>query len=164
GLMRRALGDARLASEMAALNDNLRALRPDLPWNRRDRMRGNDELGYGEATGALQELADLDELLDQLGQEHPGATLDDIDVEAVERQLGRRAADDVRRLRELERELRRQGWVTRGGEGLTLSPKALRRLGNTALQHVFDDAVSIRSRGQHDLRDAGAAGELTGAS
>jgi uncharacterized protein with von Willebrand factor type A (vWA) domain len=163
GLMRRALGDARLAGEMAALNDNLRALRPDLPWNRRERMRGNDDLGYGEATGALQELADLDELLDQLGQEHPGATLDDVDVEAVERQLGRRAADDVRRLRELERELRRQGWVTRGGEGLTLSPKALRRLGNTALRHMFAELDAAR-RGQHDLRDAGAAGELTGAS
>ena len=72
-----------------------------------------EPLGYGEAAGALEEIAELDELLDQLGQEHPGATLDDVDVEAVERNLGRDAADDVRRLRELERELRRQGWVTR---------------------------------------------------
>jgi uncharacterized protein with von Willebrand factor type A (vWA) domain len=163
GLMRRALGDAQLAGEMAALNDNLRALRPDLAWNRREQVRGDRELGYGEAAGALEEIADLDNLLDQLGQEHPGATLDDVDVEAVERQLGRHAADDVRRLRELERELRRQGWVTRGDEGLTLSPKALRRLGGTALRHMFADLEAGR-RGQHDLRDAGAAGELTGAS
>ena len=163
GLMQRALGDAQLAGEMAALTDNLRALRPDLPWNRRERVRGEGELGYGEAAGALQELGELDDLLDQLGQEHPGATLDDLDVEAVERQLGRRAADDVRRLQELERQLRRQGWVTRGDEGLTLSPKALRRLGGTALRHMFADLESGR-RGQHDLRDAGAAGELTGAS
>ncbi len=163
GLMAQALGNGGLAAEMAALTDNLRALRPNLPWERRTRVRGEDDLGYGDAAGALEEIGELDELLNQLGQEHPGATLDDVDVEAVERQLGRAAADDVRRLRELERELRRQGWVTGGAEGLTLSPKALRRLGGTALRRVFAHLDAGR-RGQHDLRDAGAAGELTGAS
>ena len=89
-LMAQALGDADLAAELAALSANLRALRPDLNWDRRARMRGEDDLGYGEAAGALGDIADLDDLLDQLGQEHPGATLDDIDVESVTRQLGRR--------------------------------------------------------------------------
>jgi uncharacterized protein with von Willebrand factor type A (vWA) domain len=163
GLMAQAFGDGELAGAMNALNANLRALRPDLPWNRGERVRGSEDLGYGEAAGALGEIADLDDLLDQLGQEHPGATLDDVDVEAVERSLGRAAADDVRRLQELERELRRQGWLTRGDDGLTLSPKALRRLGGTALRHMFADLEAGR-KGQHDLRDAGAAGELTGAS
>ena len=162
-LMAQALGNGALGREMAALGDNLRALRPDLAWNRRERVRGSEPLGYGEAAGALGEIADLDDLLDQLGQEHPGATLDDIDVEAVSRSLGRAAADDVRRLQELERELRRQGWVSRDEDGLTLSPKALRRLGGTALGSVFAN-LSAKRRGQHDLRDAGAAGEVTGAS
>jgi len=162
-LMERALGDAELAGEMAALDGNLRALRPDLAWSRREQVRGREQLGYGEATGALQDLGDLDDLLEQLGQEHPGATLDDIDVDAVEQQLGRGAGADVRRLQELERELRRQGWVARGEDGLTLSPKALRRLGGTALRRVFAQLDQGR-RGQHDLRDAGAAGEATGAS
>ncbi|HTJ34310.1 MAG TPA: VWA domain-containing protein [Dactylosporangium sp.] len=160
-LMAQSLGD--LAGQMAELSDNLRALRPNLNWGRGERVRGERDLGYGEAAGALEEIGDLDDLIDQLGQEHPGATLDDVDVEAVERQLGRSAADDVRRLRELEQQLRRQGWVTRGAEGLTLSPKALRRLGGTALRTVFAQLHAGR-QGQHDLRDAGAAGELTGAS
>ncbi|MEV4622648.1 hypothetical protein AB0J74_28540 [Asanoa sp. NPDC049573] len=162
-LMQQALGNGDLAREMSALTDNLRALRPELGWDRRERMRGEEPLGYGEATGALEEIGELDDLIDQLGQEHPGATLDDVDVEAVERALGRSAADDVRRLQELEREMRRQGWVTRTADGLTLSPKALRRLGGTALRRVFADLTAGR-RGQHDLRDAGAAGEVTGAS
>jgi uncharacterized protein with von Willebrand factor type A (vWA) domain len=164
GLMARALGqDPELAAQLAAMTDNLRALRPNLNWDGRNQVRGRDGLGYGEAAGALSDIGDLDDLLDQLGQEHPGATLDDVDVDAVERSLGRGAADDVRRLRELERELRRQGWVTRDAEGLTLSPKALRRLGGTALRTVFGELTAGR-RGQHDLRDAGAAGETTGAS
>lgn len=162
-LMAQAFGDPALAAQLAALTANLRALRPDLAWERRERMQGPEDLGYGEAAGALGEIAELDNLLDQLGQEHPGATLDDIDVEAVQRQLGRSAADDVRRLRELERELRRQGWLLRGDEGPQLSPKALRRLGSTALRTVFTD-LNGRRGGEHDLHSAGAAGDLTGAS
>jgi uncharacterized protein with von Willebrand factor type A (vWA) domain len=162
-LMAQALGGADLAGELAALSANLRSLRPDLAWDRRERVRGEEDLGYGDAAGALADIGDLDDLLDQLGQEHPGATLDDIDVESVSRQLGRGAADEVRRLQELERELRRQGWLERGADGLGLSPKALRRLGGTALKRVFAQLETGR-RGQHDLRSAGAAGELTGAS
>ncbi|WP_433285416.1 vWA domain-containing protein [Micromonospora sp. CA-244673] len=162
GLMRQSLGE-QLAGELSQLDDHLRSLRPDLNWRRSERVRGDQPLGYGEATGALGEIAELDELLDSLDQDHPGATLDDVDVEAVARTLGRDAADDVRRLRELERELRRQGWVTRDAEGLTLSPKALRRLAGTALRRVFAD-LTAGPRGQHDLRSAGAAGEVSGAS
>ncbi|WP_405094571.1 vWA domain-containing protein [Micromonospora sp. NBC_01412] len=162
GLMRQSLGD-RLAGELSALDANLRALRPDLSWNRGERVRGEQSLGYGEAADALGEIAELDELLDALDQDQPGATLDDVDVDAVSRTLGRDAADDVRRLRELERELRRQGWVTRDSDGLTLSPKALRRLAGTALRRVFAD-LTAGPRGQHDLRSAGAAGEVSGAS
>lgn len=162
GLMRQSLGD-RLAGELSALDGHLRALRPDLNRQRGERVRGDRPLGYGEAAGALDEIGELDELLDSLDQEHPGATLDDVDVEAVARTLGRDAADDVRRLRELERELRRQGWVSRDADGLTLSPKALRRLAGTALRRVFAD-LTAGPRGQHDLRSAGAAGEVSGAS
>ncbi|MBT0770512.1 hypothetical protein KIH74_16325 [Kineosporia sp. J2-2] len=167
GLMQQALGDSGLASKMGQLTDNLRALRPGEGWGsgrgEGRRMRGQGEMGYGEAAGALQDLADLDDLIDQLDQGHPGATLDDIDVETVERSLGAGAAADVRALQELERELERQGWLTRADGALTLSPKALRRLGQTALRQVFAHLGSGR-RGEHDLRDAGAAGEATGAS
>ncbi|MEH0844455.1 VWA domain-containing protein [Micromonospora sp. CPCC 205711] len=162
GLMRQSLGD-QLAGELSQLDDQLRALRPDLNWQRGERVRGDQPLGYGEATGALDEIAELDELLDSLDQEHAGATLDDVDVDAVARTLGRDAADDVRRLRELELQLRRQGWVSRDADGLTLSPKALRRLAGTALRRVFAD-LTAGPRGAHDLRSAGAAGEVSGAS
>jgi uncharacterized protein with von Willebrand factor type A (vWA) domain len=172
-LLAQAMGNGALAEQMGRLGANLRSLRPDLGWGRGERSPGlaagafghgrGRGLGYGEAASALEEVGDLDDLIDAFEQERPGSTLDDIDVESVERNLGRDAADDVRRLRELERELHRQGWLTRGADGLTLSPKALRRLGGTALRHVFADLGRGR-RGQHDLRDAGAAGEVTGAS
>src|SRR5690606_17854438 len=163
-LLAQALGHGDLADQMSRLGANLRALRPDLNWGRGQRMTGRGRaLGYGEAAAALEEIGDLDELIDAFAQESPGSTLDDIDVESVERNLGRGAADDVRRLRELERELHRPGWVARAAEALCVSPKALRRLGATALRQAFAGIEQGR-RGQHDVRDAGNAGEVTGAS
>ncbi|HEX5996986.1 MAG TPA: VWA domain-containing protein, partial [Jiangellales bacterium] len=163
-LLTQAMGNGALAEQMNRLGGNLHSLRPDLNWGRGTRVPGRGrDLGYGEAASTLEEIGDLDDLIDAFAQESPGSTLDDIDVESVERNLGRDAADDVRRLRELERELHRQGYLTRGADGLTLSPKALRRLGGTALRQVFANLEQGR-RGRHDLRDAGAAGEVTGAS
>jgi uncharacterized protein with von Willebrand factor type A (vWA) domain len=163
GLMLDAMGQAGLADEMARLQQGLRSARPDLQWGSRQRMDGEEGMGFSDATGALAELADLDQLEELLGQDYPGASLDDIDEELIARALGRAAVDDVGQLRQIERELREQGYVQRGGDGLRLTPRALRRLGSTALRRVFD-LVESRGRGGHDVRDAGAAGEVTGAS
>ena len=162
-LMANALSQAGLADEMARLQAGLRSARPDLRWGGRSRMDGGEGMGFSDATGALAELADLDQLDELLGQDYPGASLDDIDEELIERALGRTAVEDMAQLRRIERELREQGYVQRGGEGLRLTPRALRRLGNTALRRVFD-LVESRGRGGHDIRDAGAAGEVTGSS
>ncbi|HZC71959.1 MAG TPA: VWA domain-containing protein [Jatrophihabitans sp.] len=162
-LMANALGQAGLADEMARLQAGLRSARPDLQWGGRQRMDGEQGLGYSDATGALAELADLDQLDELLGQDYPGASLDDIDEELIERALGRAAVEDTAQLRRIERELREQGYLQRSGSGMRLTPRALRRLGNTALRRVFE-LVESRGRGSHDVRDAGAAGEVTGAS
>jgi len=162
-LMAGALEDMDLAREMSALNESLRARRPDLDWRGRERMDGIEGLGAGQGTSALQDIADLDELESTMGQDYPGASLEDIDEEAVRRALGRRAADEVRDLRRLERELEEQGFLNRSGERLDLTAKAVRRLGQTALRRVFAD-LSSAGRGGHDVHDAGQAGELTGAS
>ncbi len=158
GLMEQAWQDLDLASEMAQLQDHLRALRPDLPWQGRQRMSGERGLGLPDATEALAEMADLEALEQQLGQDYPGATLDDVDVEALERALGRQAGDDVERLRDIEQQLRDQGYLT---ERMELSPKAIRRIGRTALRRVFADLDS-GPRGEHEVRSSGASGELTG--
>jgi uncharacterized protein with von Willebrand factor type A (vWA) domain len=162
-LMAQAMGQAGLSQEMARLQANLQSARPDLRWGGRERMQGEGSMGYSDATGALEELADLDDLSGLFDQDYPGATLDDIDDEMVERALGQAAVDDLKQLREIERELQRQGYLDRTSEGLTLTPRAMRRLGSTALRRVFTDLES-RGRGGHDVRDAGASGEVTGAT
>lgn len=163
GLMEQAMQDAGLALEMSRLSDSLRARRPDLDWDGRERMSGDDPLGLGDATSALAELSDLSELEAALRQDYPGARLDDIDEDAVRRALGRQAVDDLGALRRLEAELEKQGYLQRSGGRLELTPKAVRRLGQTALRRVFAQ-LEVGSRGGHEQRDAGQAGEPTGSS
>lgn len=162
-LMASAMEEAGLSGAMGRLANALRERRPDLDWSGRQRMRGDTPLDLGDATTALEELADLDELATSLRQDYPGASLEDVDEDAVARALGRQAVDDVAALRRIERELERQGYLRRDGGHLELTPRAVRRLGETALRRVFS-VVSAPGRGEHDVREAGAAGEPTGGS
>ncbi len=164
GLMSQALEDAGLAAEMSRLADALRTRRPDMDagWPQPG-MTGSEPLGLSDATAALAELADLAELEDSLRQDYPGAHLDDIDEEAVRRALGRQAVDDMEALRQIERELERQGYLQRTDGKLELTPKAVRRLGQTALRKVFAQ-LPDGGTGDHDQRDAGQAGEYTGST
>nr|WP_029722099.1 VWA domain-containing protein [Saccharopolyspora rectivirgula] len=160
-LSSQAFGDPRIGQALQQLDAQLQALRPGEDWSGRARFRGDQPLGLGEATAMLAELGEVDRLAEQLSQAYPGARLEDIDLEALERQLGQQAAVDVQRLAEIERQLREHGFLRRGPEGdLQLSPRALRRLGETALRSVI---TRLRSRrGERDTERAGAAGELTG--
>jgi uncharacterized protein with von Willebrand factor type A (vWA) domain len=164
-LMSQALDDAGLAVEMARLADMLRARRPDMDriGAQGETMMGEEPLGLGDATTALAELADLAELETALSQDYPGARLDDIDEDAVRRAFGRQAVDDVESLRRIERELEAQGYLNRTGGRLELTPRAVRRLGETALRRVFGD-ISANRPGDHDRHDAGQAGDLTGST
>ncbi|MGY1831457.1 hypothetical protein ACI8AA_13675 [Geodermatophilus sp. SYSU D01180] len=163
-LMAQTMSDLGLASEMAHLQDALRQARPDLPWGQRGQVPdGEQGLGLGDATSAVAELADLEALSNQLSQGYAGASLADVDEELLEQALGREAVDDLAALRQMERELERQGYLNRSDGKLELSPKAVRRLGATALRRVFAK-LDATGRGEHDVADAGAAGELTGSS
>ncbi|WP_432926279.1 vWA domain-containing protein [Microbispora sp. CA-135349] len=163
GLINQTLEQAGLADQMRRLGDALHARRPDLAWGAPERVSGEQPMGMGDAVTALQELADLGDLEAALRQDYPGARLDDVDEAAIRRALGRSAVDDLEALRQVERELEAQGYLRRNRGKLELTPKAVRRLGETALRRVFASLDSGR-RGDHDQRDAGTAGEPTGST
>ena len=161
-LMSQALGDADLASEMAQLTTTCGRCGPGLDRESPTGMRpGGESLGYSEAVEAVAELADLEALQDQLSQSELGSTLDDVDVDLLEQRLGAEAVRDFQALRDLERELEQQGYLTRGDDGLRLTPRAVRRLGQTALSRVFAQ-LDAAGHGDHDDRRTGAADEPTG--
>ncbi|MEV6270696.1 VWA domain-containing protein [Kribbella sp. NPDC051936] len=161
-LSQQAFGSPQLAQQLSQLDAQLQALRPGEDWYGSEQMSGDDPLGLADGARAMSDLAELDALAEQLAQSYPGARLEDIDLDALTRQLGDEATVDARRLSELERQLRDQGLIERAPDGsLRLSPKALRQLGQTALADVLRTA---RGSGERDAANAGAAGELSGSS
>ena len=162
-LAQQAFGSPELMQSLARIDDSLRALRPGEDWGSSESFEGEQGLGLGDGTGVIQELAELDDLAEQLSQSYQGARMEDVDLDALARQLGDDAAVEARTLAELEQALRDSGMLKRGSDGqLRLSPKAMRQLGQALLRDV---ANRMQSRpGQRDQRQAGAAGERSGAS
>jgi uncharacterized protein with von Willebrand factor type A (vWA) domain len=162
-LAQQAFGSPALMQALDRLDAHLQAARPGEDWQGSEQFSGDNPLGMGEGAQALADIAELEQLAEQLSQSYPGATMDDVDLDALARQLGDEAAIDGRTLAELERALVNQGFLDRSSDGQwRLSPKAMRKLGETALRDV---AQQLSGRhGERDHRRAGAAGELTGAT
>ena len=159
--MAEALSDMGLQDEMSRLQENLQTMRPEFSWSGQQRMSGDEPLGLPDATQALAELADLESIMDQLSDSDARANLDNIDEAAVARALGRQAVDDLRAMREIQKQLEDEGFLQRDGDRLELTPKAIRRIGQTALRQVFS-SLDASSRGDHSVHRTGAAGEITG--
>jgi uncharacterized protein with von Willebrand factor type A (vWA) domain len=162
-LAQQAFGSPELMSSLARLDGNLRSARPGEDWGGSEQMTGEDGLGLGDGTGVFQDIAELDELSEQLSQSYNGSRLDDVDLDTLARQLGDPAAVDARTLQRLEQALRDSGTMKRGTDGqLKLTPKAMRQLGKALLRDVAN-TMSGR-QGNRDIREAGAAGERSGAT
>ncbi len=162
-LAQQAFGSPQLMNALNRLDAHLQEARPGEDWTSAAEFSGDNPLGMGEAAQAMADIAELEQLAEQLSQSYPGAGMDDVDLDALARHLGEQAAVDARTLAELERTLMNQGFFDRGSDGQwRLSPKAMRQLGQAALRDVAQQ-LSGR-RGERETRRAGAAGELTGAT
>lgn len=162
-LSAQAFGSSELMAGLDRLDASLRALRPGEDWSGSEEFKGQQGLGLGDGTGVLADLAELDELAEQLAQSHNGAHLDDVDLEALARQLDERAAVSARALVEIERAMHHGGYLRRGADGeLRLSPQAVRRLGKSLLQDTHWQRSA--RQGARDTRSAGSAGEQIGSS
>ncbi len=162
-LSEQAFGDPQLAQSLSELDSQLQNLRPGQDWSGSGQFDGDSPMGLGQGTRAMEELGRLDALSEQLSQSYPGARLDDIDLDALAEQLGEQTRLDVRELADLERELRERGLFERAADGsLQLSPKALRRLGESALRDLADRVAALR--GERERGRSGAASEPTGST
>lgn len=162
-LAQQAFGSPSLMNALNRLDGNLQAARPGEDWSGSEEFTGDDPMGMGQGTQALADISELEQLAEQLSQSYAGATMEDVDLDMLARQLGDEAAVNARTLADLERALTEQGFLDRGSDGqFRLSPKAMRQLGQTALRDV---AQQLSGRhGERETRRAGAAGELTGAT
>jgi uncharacterized protein with von Willebrand factor type A (vWA) domain len=164
-LAEQVMQDMDLAFEVDRLIVSLQGAFPDMGWG-----QGPGEgqgLGEGQAmpmsaaVDAMQRLHDFEELDRAMRGEYAGATLDDVDEEAIRRTLGDTAAQDLRRLKQIERLLEDAGLVQRRRGRLEITPRGARKLGERALTQIFEQLQRDRE-GTHDARDAGGIAEPTG--
>jgi uncharacterized protein with von Willebrand factor type A (vWA) domain len=152
------LGDMDLQWQMDQLGDHLRELFPQMGWEQSRNFTGQDPLDMGEAMGLFDELADLDQLEQMLrGASSPGA-LAEVDIDRVRDLLGDESAESLERLSELARMLEEAGLVDNHEGQLSLTPRAIRRLGQNALGDLYRRLLRDRP-GRHDLERSGVGHE-----
>ena len=162
-LAREVLSDLDLAFEADRLAASLNQLFPDLPWERPTPAGGEEAVPLQATVDALERLHDYEDVERSLRGDYAGASLEDVDEDALRRTLGDDAARDLRRLKEIERALERAGLITRTKGRYEVTPKGARKLGERALVRVFERLRNDRA-GAHAAREAGGEAEPTGAT
>ncbi|HVF07360.1 MAG TPA: hypothetical protein VNC60_02190, partial [Actinomycetota bacterium] len=165
GLAEQVMGDLDLAFEVDRLSANLQGMFPGMGWGEGHAPGPGDGRGLpmASAVDAMERLHDYDELERAMQGDYAGASLDDVDEEAVRRTLGDTAAQDLRRLKRIERMLEEAGLVRRRQGRLEVTPRGARKLGERALTRIFEELQRDRE-GTHESRDTGGTAEPTGAT
>ena len=154
------LQDERLEAQMRQLAMNLSQFLPLDEMARRYPFQGDEELSMQEAMRLMNEMQEMDDLEREIRGVRALEDLDQVDRERVERLLGPEAAEDLRRLQELTKQLEDAGYLEREGDELSLTARAIRKIADQALRDVF--AVLKRDRlGGHAIERRGAGGDQT---
>lgn len=162
-LSEQVMQDMDLAFEVSRLGANLSEMFPEMPWGEPALAAGEDPMPFSAAVDAMERLHDFEDLDRSMRGDYAGASIDDVDEDAVRRTLGEDAVRDVRRLKEIERALERAGLLTRREGRLDVTPRGARKLGERALVKVFEQLRRDRE-GTHEAHEAGGQAEPTGAT
>jgi uncharacterized protein with von Willebrand factor type A (vWA) domain len=162
-LAQQALGDLDLAFEADRLSSHLSELFPGMGWGDPTLGGGDEPQPLSSTVDALERLHDYEDLDRSLRGEYAGASMDDVDEEALRRALGEPAVQDLRRLKSIERALEEAGLVSRRQGRLEVTPKGARKLGERALVKVFERLKRDRES-VHETRELGGQSEPTGAT
>ena len=122
-LSEQVLQDMDLAFEVDRLGSNLSSAFPDLGWGEPALAGGDEPMPLSATIDAMERLHELEELDRSLQGDYPGASIDDVDEDALRQALGEDAVRDLRRLKEIERALERAGLVSRERGRLEVTPE-----------------------------------------
>jgi uncharacterized protein with von Willebrand factor type A (vWA) domain len=158
GLSEQLLSDMDLAFQADQLSRNLQNAFPNMGWNRSFDFRGQDPLGFAEAAEMMSELGDIDQLENLLrGATNPGA-LAEVDLDRARDLLGDDAAKSLERMAEMAKMLEEAGLINNKEGHFELTPRAIRRLGQNALNDLFRKLAQDKM-GKHQLERTGAGHE-----
>jgi len=98
-------------------------------------FQGSQRMGMGEAGQILGQLSRLERFL-RWGQRGMG-DLSDRGLEEIRDLLGEEAYEHLKYLMGVEKMMEDEGYLVRTNEGLRVSPKGMRKIGDKALREIF---------------------------
>ncbi|MEM7285873.1 MAG: hypothetical protein AAF480_05940 [Actinomycetota bacterium] len=150
--------DMDLQWQAQQLAQNLQGQFPDLGWGQSYQFEGQNPMGMGEAQSVFEDLADLDQLEQMLqNTSNPGA-LAEVDIERARELMGDQAANSLERMAEVARMLEEAGLIENREGRYELTPRAIRKIGQQALQDLFKKLDQDRA-GRHELERTGLGHE-----
>lgn len=161
-LMQQAMQDAGLADQLQRLQQNLGPLGPMQPMQQSD-AHGTQPLSVDLATDILQQASAMDQLAGQMRSISQVRDLKGLDKDLLDRVLSDEDRAWIDRWSHVDEQLEDAGYVTKGRRGLELTPRAVRKIGEKALEDIFGQ-LRKQGLGDHDLHRRGRAGELADSS
>ena len=146
--------DMDLRWQMSRLGENLRGMFPEAGWQDSQPFSGTSPLGFEQAMQAMRDIQDIESLEAMLKGATSPAGLAEVDLDRLRELLGDDAAKSLERLSELTKLMQDAGLIDNKEGRLTLSPRAIRKLGANALRDLFG---SLRKDmvGQHVIDQTG---------
>ncbi len=157
-MMDAVLQDDSLRLELARLSGFMQAMMPPSELSGKYPFFGEDPLSMGEAMGLMERLQQMDRLESQL--ERGSFRPDDVDRSLAQQLLGDEARQAIDQLRKLTDVLEKAGYVERKGRRMELTPRGMRRIGQSALRDIFDQLKKTRM-GQHQLWRGGLGNDAS---
>ena len=151
-------GDPELQAQLAELMGGLELLSDRRHLGQRYAFFGNEQLPFDQAMGVMDRLQSIEELERGLRGMYRGEPLDSATEEALRDVLGDNAARDLSRLQRMTDQLEQRGLIERDEEGLRLTARGLRRIGQKALGDLFARLRHDRF-GDHPVARHGSGGE-----
>ncbi len=158
GLAQALLEDMDLRWQVDELSRNLQQAFPDMPWNQRMNFRGDDPLQFGQMSGLLETLGDLDQLENMLRNATQPGQLAEVDIDQARDLLGEDSARSLERLQELAKILEEAGLIDQREGRYELTPKGVRALGQQALGDLFRKMMKDKA-GRHEVERTGVGHE-----
>ena len=138
-------------SESLAQMEHLEQLLNQYPF------RGSQQMGMGEAGQILGQMRGLEQFL-RWGQRGMG-DLSNLDLAEIRELLGEEAYEDFKYLKGVEQMMIEEGYLMQSGEGLKLTPKGMRKIGDKALREIFQ-VLNKNRWGGHNTAKQGNQGSL----
>lgn len=144
--------------ELARLGINLGYLNQDIGWNDEFSFFGDQSISYSEALDLMETLRKINRLEEQIQEARFSHNLDIIDDNIVREELGEAYSARLQAMRQVADILEESGYLRRNRLAYELTPYAIRKIGEKALNTVFARLKRDRT-GDHRTDSRGGGGE-----